>query len=47
MTWALVAVFVIIMIRRLTAGLSQDLKKPKTGVGAMFLNRFLYDRSYY
>jgi len=47
MTWALVAIFIIIMIRRLTAGLSKDLKKPETGVGAILLNRFLYDRSYY
>ena len=47
MTWSFLAVFIIIMIRRLTAGLRKDLKTPKTGVGAILLNRFLYDRSYY
>jgi glycerol-3-phosphate acyltransferase PlsY len=47
MTWALLATFIIIILRRLTAGLSKDLKNPKTGVGAILLNRFLYDRSYY
>ncbi len=47
MTWAFLAVFAIIMIRRLTAGLNKDLKQPKTGIGAILLNRFLYDRSYY
>jgi glycerol-3-phosphate acyltransferase PlsY len=47
MTWAFLATFVIIIVRRLTAGLSRDLKNPKTGVGAILLNRFLYDRSYY
>jgi glycerol-3-phosphate acyltransferase PlsY len=47
MTYAFLVVFIIIMIRRLTAGLSKDLKTPKTGIGAILLNRFLYDRSYY
>jgi hypothetical protein len=47
MTWAFLAVFVIIIIRRLTAGLSKDLKTASTSVGAMLLNRFLYDRSYF
>ena len=47
MTWALLAVFVILMVRRLTAGVTRDLKAPKTSVGAILLNRFLYDRSYY
>lgn len=47
MTWAFLVVFVIIMIRRLTAGLSKDLKTTTTGVGTILLNRFLYDRSYY
>jgi glycerol-3-phosphate acyltransferase PlsY len=47
MTWALLATFVIIIVRRLTAGLSYDLKNPKTSVRAILLNRFLYDRSYY
>jgi len=47
MTWSFLAVFVILMIRRLTAGLTKDLKSPKTGLGQILLNRFLYDRSYY
>jgi len=47
MTWALLAIFVFIMIRRLTAGLSKDLKTATISIGAMLLNRFLYDRSYY
>jgi glycerol-3-phosphate acyltransferase PlsY len=47
MTWAFLATFVIIILRRLTAGLSPDLKSPKTSVRAILLNRFLYDRSYY
>ncbi len=47
MTWGFLAVFVIIMIRRLTAGLTKDLKTPKTSIGLILLNRFLYDRSYY
>jgi glycerol-3-phosphate acyltransferase PlsY len=47
MTWAFLAVFVIIIIRRLTAGLSKDLKTATISRGAILLNRFLYDRSYY
>jgi len=47
MTWALLAIFVVIMIRRLTARLSKDLKTATISVGAILLNRFLYDRSYY
>ena len=47
MTWAFLVVFVIIMVRRLTAGLGKDLKTATISPGAMLLNRFLYDRSYY
>jgi glycerol-3-phosphate acyltransferase PlsY len=47
MTWALLAIFVAIMIRRLTAGLGKDLKTATINVGAILLNRFLYDRSYF
>jgi glycerol-3-phosphate acyltransferase PlsY len=46
MTWAFLALFVILMIRRLTAGLGKDLKTATISVRAMLLNRFLYDRSY-
>jgi glycerol-3-phosphate acyltransferase PlsY len=47
MTWAFLAVFIIIMIRRLTAGLGKDRKTATISLRAMLLNRFLYDRSYY
>jgi glycerol-3-phosphate acyltransferase PlsY len=47
MTWAFLATFVIIILRRLTGGLSRDLKNPKTSIRSILLNRFLYDRSYY
>ena len=47
MTWAFLAVFVVLMIRRLTVGLSQDLKEPKTSIRRILINRLLYDRSYY
>jgi glycerol-3-phosphate acyltransferase PlsY len=46
MTWSFLAVFVVIMIRRLTAGLSKDLKTATSSLGTILLNRFLYDRSY-
>jgi glycerol-3-phosphate acyltransferase PlsY len=45
-TIAMVVVFVLIVIRRLTAGLCADLKTPRTGVCRILLNRFLFDRSY-
>jgi len=37
--------FILVMIRRLTAGLRADLT-ASTGVGSILLNRLLYDRSY-
>jgi glycerol-3-phosphate acyltransferase PlsY len=46
MTWAFLAVFVAIMIRRLTVGLSKDLKTATTSVRSILINRLLYDRSY-
>jgi len=46
MTMALTAVFILIMIRRLTAGLSEDLKSATTNVRSILINRLLYDRSY-
>jgi glycerol-3-phosphate acyltransferase PlsY len=45
-TIGLAAIFVVIVIRRLTAGLSADLKTATISPGKMLLNRFLYDRSY-
>jgi glycerol-3-phosphate acyltransferase PlsY len=47
MTWGFLAVFVAIMIRRLTVGLSKDLKEPKTNIRSILINRVLYDRSYF
>jgi glycerol-3-phosphate acyltransferase PlsY len=47
MTWAFLAVFVVLMIRRLTVGLSKDLKEPKTSIRSILINRLLYDRSYF
>ncbi len=39
------ALFILIMVRRLTAGLSGDLK-ANADIKSVLLNRFLYDRSY-
>jgi glycerol-3-phosphate acyltransferase PlsY len=47
MTWAFLAIFVVLMIRRLTVGLSKDLKEPKTNLRSILINRLLYDRSYF
>jgi glycerol-3-phosphate acyltransferase PlsY len=47
MTIAFAAMLALIIIRRLTANLSSDLKKPKTKVAQILLNRFFFDRSYY
>jgi glycerol-3-phosphate acyltransferase PlsY len=45
---AFVAIFLLMVIRRLTADLSRDLKARLTSeaVTTILLNRFLYDRSY-
>jgi len=45
MTLALTVLFVIIIVRRLTAGLTEDLKTA-TNVRSILINRLLYDRSY-
>jgi glycerol-3-phosphate acyltransferase PlsY len=42
--FAFVALFVMIMVRRLTAKLSEDLRKPSWKNG-MLINRLLFDRS--
>jgi len=42
--FAFVALFVLIMLRRVTAGLSEDMRKP-SWKNRMLLNRFLFDRS--
>jgi len=41
---ALAGLFVLIMLRRATAGISEDLRQP-SGKKRMLLNRLLYDRS--
>jgi len=41
---AFVGLFVLIMVRRLTAGVSEDLRQP-SGKKSMLLNRLLFDRS--
>jgi len=46
MTMAFQALFILIAVRRLTASLRADLREPKTSVGSILWNRFLYDRSY-
>lgn len=43
----LVAVFLLIVLRRLTAGLCADIKNHRTGIARILLMRFLLDRSYY
>jgi glycerol-3-phosphate acyltransferase PlsY len=47
MTLALTAMLIVIVIRRLTANLGKDLKSPRTSIGQILLNRFLFDRSYF
>jgi glycerol-3-phosphate acyltransferase PlsY len=47
LTLALAVTFIAIAIRRLTANLGKDLKEPKTNLGKILFNRFLYDRSYF
>lgn len=46
MTLAFAAIFVGIIIRRLTAKLSADLKTATTSTRSILINRLLYDRSY-
>jgi glycerol-3-phosphate acyltransferase PlsY len=46
MTWTFLAIFIAIIIRRLTAGLSNDLKTATTSTRSILINRLLYDRSY-
>ena len=45
MTLGLLALFVAIIVRRLTVGLRADLKTA-TNVRSILINRLLYDRSY-
>lgn len=47
LTLALAVTFIAIAIRRLTANLDKDLKEPKTSIGKILFNRFLFDRSYF
>lgn len=45
LTWAFLAMFVLIIIKRLTAGIRQDLKSAGDKKSVL-LNRLLYDRSH-
>ncbi len=45
LTWVFLSMFVLIVIKRLTAGLSEDLKSDGDKK-SILLNRLLYDRSY-
>ena len=45
LTWVFLAMFVLIVIKRLTAGLREDLKSAGDRK-SILLNRLLYDRSY-
>jgi len=45
MTLSFLALFLVIVLRRLTAGLRADLKRNDS-VAKMLINRFLFDRSY-
>jgi glycerol-3-phosphate acyltransferase PlsY len=45
LTWAFLGMFALIVIKRLTAGLSEDLKSDGDRK-SILLNRLLYDRSY-
>jgi glycerol-3-phosphate acyltransferase PlsY len=42
--YAFIALFLLIIIRRLTGGLKEDLRKP-SWKSSMLINRFLFDRS--
>jgi glycerol-3-phosphate acyltransferase PlsY len=46
MTLGFLAIFLAMVVRRLTARLGADLKTPETSVGSILINRLLYDRSY-
>jgi acyl phosphate:glycerol-3-phosphate acyltransferase len=46
-TLGLVVLFILIVIRRLTADITMDLQSSRTGVGKILINRFLLDRSYF
>ena len=46
MTLALAVLFVLIVIRRLTAGIRADLQTATASVKSILINRLLYDRSY-
>lgn len=47
LTASTAAVFILIVIRRLTANLNKDLNSPKTSIGRILFTRFLFDRSYF
>lgn len=46
LTWTCLAMFVLILIKRATAGLMEDLKSSRGGWKSILFNRLLYDRSH-
>jgi acyl phosphate:glycerol-3-phosphate acyltransferase len=46
-TFALLIIFVAIVIRRLTAGVMKDIRKKDSSACRILCNRLLFDRSYY
>jgi len=47
LTIAFLCMLLLIILRRLTAGLAADLKERHAGISSILINRLLYDRSYY
>jgi hypothetical protein len=47
LTITLAIMFLLIVIRRLTARIGADIRDPKTGITRILIMRFLLDRSYY
>ena len=46
--WTFIGLFALLVVRRLTAKLRQDLKSdPRANTASILKNRFLYDRSYH
>lgn len=46
-TIAILIIFVMIVIRRITAGIREDIRRGDSSTGRILFNRFLFDRGYY
>ena len=44
---SLLCIFLVIVIRRLTAGIRHDMKEPRSSKSSILFNRLFFDRSYY